>query len=95
MDKQIELLTPKNSVLLMINYHPQMAFSVTTIDRQSLKNNTSALAKQANYSKCLPFLPLWKQKAFVDLFGLTGVDYVYTMVHRQKPRSEWKGKIVK
>ena len=44
MDKQIELLTPKNSVLLMINYHPQMAFSVTTIDRQSLKNNTSALA---------------------------------------------------
>lgn len=47
MDKKIELLTPKNSVLLMIDYQPQMAFGVVSIDRQSLKNNAVALASAA------------------------------------------------
>ncbi|MGC1182910.1 isochorismatase family protein [Legionella sp.] len=47
MDKKIELLTPKNSVLLMIDYQPQMAFGVVSIDRQSLKNNAVALANAA------------------------------------------------
>lgn len=47
MDKKIELLTPKNSVLLMIDYQPQMAFGVVSIDRQTLKNNAVALAKSA------------------------------------------------
>ncbi|KTD73979.1 isochorismatase family protein [Legionella tucsonensis] len=47
MDKKIELLTPQNSVLLMIDYQPQMAFGVVSIDRQSLKNNAVALANAA------------------------------------------------
>jgi nicotinamidase-related amidase len=47
MDKKIELLTPKNSVLLLIDYQPQMAFGVASIDRQSLKNNATALAHSA------------------------------------------------
>lgn len=47
MDKKIELLTPKNSVLLMIDYQPQMAFGVVSIDRQSLKNHAVALARAA------------------------------------------------
>ncbi|KTC78152.1 hydrolase [Legionella brunensis] len=47
MDKKIELLTPQNSVLLMIDYQPQMAFGVVSIDRQSLKNNAVALANTA------------------------------------------------
>jgi nicotinamidase-related amidase len=47
MDKKIELLTPKNSTLLMIDYQPQMAFGVVSIDRQTLKNNTVALASSA------------------------------------------------
>lgn len=46
-DKKLELLTPHNSVLLMIDYQPQMAFGVTTIDRQTLKNNVIGLAKSA------------------------------------------------
>jgi nicotinamidase-related amidase len=45
MNKKIELLTPKNSVLLMIDYQPQMAFGVVSIDRQTLKNNVVALAQ--------------------------------------------------
>ena len=47
MNSKIELLTPKNSVLLLIDYQPQMAFGVANIDRQSLKNNAIALAKSA------------------------------------------------
>ena len=47
MNNKIELLTPKNSVLLMIDYQPQMAFGVVSIDRQSLKNNAEALAHSA------------------------------------------------
>lgn len=33
-------------------------------------------------------------KEFSGVYGM-GVDYAYTMVHKQKPRSEWKGKMVK
>lgn len=47
MDKKIELLTPQNSVLLLIDYQPQMAFGVVNIDRQTLKNNATALAHSA------------------------------------------------
>ncbi|MFI4919192.1 MAG: hydrolase [Legionellales bacterium] len=47
MNKKIELLTPTNSVLLMIDYQPQMAFGVVSIDRQTLKNNATALARSA------------------------------------------------
>lgn len=47
MDKKIELLTPENSVVLLIDYQPQMAFGVANIDRQMLKNNAVSLAKSA------------------------------------------------
>ncbi len=41
------LISPDNCVFAFIDHQPQMAFGVTTIDRQSLKNNTVALAKTA------------------------------------------------
>ncbi|HRD69389.1 MAG TPA: hydrolase [Legionella sp.] len=47
MDNKIELLTPQNSVLLLIDYQPEMMFGVANIDRQNLKNNLIALAKSA------------------------------------------------
>ncbi|MDX8352463.1 hydrolase [Cognatiyoonia sp. IB215182] len=40
-----EVLTPDNSQLIFIDHQPQMAFGVQSIDRQTLKNNTVALAK--------------------------------------------------
>lgn len=46
-NKKLELLKPDNSVLLMIDYQPQMAFGVANIDRQTLKNNAIGLAKSA------------------------------------------------
>ena len=47
MNSKLELLTPANSQLILIDHQPQMAFGVQSIDRQVLKNNTVALAKSA------------------------------------------------
>jgi nicotinamidase-related amidase len=47
----LELLTPQNSQLIIIDQQPQMAFGVQSIDRQVLKNNVVALAKAAKSFK--------------------------------------------
>ncbi|ARP96035.1 hydrolase [Bordetella genomosp. 13] len=44
---KLEVLTPHNSQLIIIDHQPQMAFGVQSIDRQTLKNNTVGLAKAA------------------------------------------------
>jgi len=44
---QLEVLTPHNSQLIIIDHQPQMAFGVQSIDRQTLKNNVVGLAKAA------------------------------------------------
>lgn len=46
-NNKLEILTPENSVLLLIDYQPQMVFGVANLDRQALKNNAVALAKAA------------------------------------------------
>ena len=44
---KLEVLTPQNSQLIIIDHQPQMAFGVQSIDRQTLKNNVLGLAKAA------------------------------------------------
>ncbi|CDZ76481.1 Isochorismatase family protein [Legionella massiliensis] len=68
MDKKIELLTPSNSVLLLIDYQPQMAFGVVNIDRQTLKNNAVALAKAAKIFKVPTILTSVETKSFSGLY---------------------------
>jgi nicotinamidase-related amidase len=51
MSKYLEVLTPQNSQLIIIDQQPQMAFGVQSIDRQVLKNNVVALAKAAKTFK--------------------------------------------
>ena len=51
MSNYLELLTPQNSQLIIIDQQPQMAFGVQSIDRQMLKNNVVALAKSAKVFK--------------------------------------------
>lgn len=46
-DGKLDLLDPGNCVVILIDHQPQMAFGVTSIDRQLLKNNVVALAKSA------------------------------------------------
>lgn len=42
-----KLINPDDTLFIFIDHQPQMAFGVTSIDRQTLKNNTVALAKAA------------------------------------------------
>jgi len=42
-----KLITPDNCAFVFIDHQPQMAFGITSMDRQSLKNNTVAMAKAA------------------------------------------------
>lgn len=51
MTNYLDLLTPQNSQLIIIDQQPQMAFGVQSIDRQTLKNNVVALAKAAKAFK--------------------------------------------
>jgi nicotinamidase-related amidase len=48
---KLEVLTPQNSQLIIIDHQPQMAFGVQSMDRQQLKNNVVALAKSAKAFK--------------------------------------------
>ena len=41
------LINPDDTVFIFVDHQPQMAFGVTSIDRQQLKNNTVAMAKAA------------------------------------------------
>ena len=41
------LITPENSVLILIDHQPQMAFATRSIDGQTLVNNVTGLAKSA------------------------------------------------
>ncbi|SEB08692.1 Isochorismatase family protein [Rubrimonas cliftonensis] len=45
MSGKIDLLTPSNNQLIIIDHQPQMAFGVQSIDRQVLQSNVVALAK--------------------------------------------------
>jgi nicotinamidase-related amidase len=42
-----KLINPDDTLFIFIDHQPQMAFGVTSIDRQLLKNNVVALAKAA------------------------------------------------
>ncbi|KXU83584.1 hydrolase [Paraburkholderia monticola] len=48
---KLEVLTPQNSQLIIIDQQPQMAFGVQSMDRQALKNNVVGLAKAAKAFK--------------------------------------------
>lgn len=43
----LELLSPDNSAIVLIDYEPQMVFGVGSMDRQLLLNNVEALTKSA------------------------------------------------
>lgn len=65
MDKtMLEHLTPQNSMLIMIDLQPQMAFGVANIDRQELKNNAVALAKAAKAFNVPTFITSVETESF-------------------------------
>ena len=60
----LEQLTPQNSVLLFIDHQPQMAFGVASIDRQTLKNNVTGLAKAAKIFDVPTFITTVETESF-------------------------------
>jgi nicotinamidase-related amidase len=59
-----ELLTPQNSVLLLVDHQPQMAFGVQSHDRQAIKNNVQGLAKAAALFNVPTVLTTVAEKSF-------------------------------
>ncbi len=58
------LLTPQNSVLLIIDQQPQMAFATRSIDIVELRNNVTGLAKAAKAFKVPTILTTVAEKSF-------------------------------
>lgn len=58
------LLTPNNCAVIFIDQQPQMLFGVTSIDRQTLINNTVGLAKAAKIFGVPVILTTTQTKSF-------------------------------
>ena len=58
------LLAPDNSTVIFIDHQPQMLFGVTSIDRQTLINNTIGLAKAAKIFDVPVILTTVETKSF-------------------------------
>lgn len=58
------LLDPNNCVLLLIDFQPQMAFGVKSIDGQTLVNNVTGLAKSAKVFNVPVVLTSVAEKSF-------------------------------
>ncbi len=58
------LLTPDNCVVALIDHQPQMLFGVSNFDRQSIMNNTVALAKAARVFDLPVVLSTVESKSF-------------------------------
>lgn len=58
------LLTPDNCTIIFIDHQPQMTFGVTSIDRQTLLNNTVGLAKAAKIFNVPVILTTVETKSF-------------------------------
>lgn len=58
------LLTPQNSVLILIDHQPQMAFATKSIDIVELQNNVTGLAKTAKAFGVPTILTTVSEKSF-------------------------------
>jgi len=58
------LLTPQNSVLILIDHQPQMAFATKSIDIVELRNNVTGLAKAAKVFNVPTILTTVAEKSF-------------------------------
>lgn len=69
MDTRIHsLLEPKNCVLVMIDFQPQMTFATKSIDGQTLINNAEGLAKAAKIFNVPTILTTVAEKSFAGPF---------------------------
>ena len=97
MDKtMLEQLSPDNSVLLMIDLQPQMAFGVASIDRQELKNNAVGLARAAKVFTVPAFITSVETESFSGYTfpELTGV-FPDAKIYERTSMNSWDSKILR
>lgn len=75
-----KLINADDTLFIFIDHQPQMAFGVTSIDRQTLKNNTVALAKAAKLFNVPIILTAVETKSFSGYIWPELLDVV-----QQKP----------
>ncbi|MDQ0970404.1 nicotinamidase-related amidase [Neobacillus niacini] len=76
-----DLLTPDNSVVILIDHQPQMLFGVQSNDRQTIINNTVGLAKTAKVFN----VPLILTTVASDTFSGPLQPQVQEVFPEQKP----------
>ena len=69
MSQYHKLYTPEDSAVVFIDHQPQMTFGVASIDRASLINNVTLLAKVAKELASQPSLPPSKRNPLAAMFG--------------------------
>ena len=70
MSQYHKLYTPEDSAVVFIDFQPQMTFGVASIDRASLINNVTLLAKVAKEFGAQPSSPQWRLNPLAAMFGL-------------------------
>jgi nicotinamidase-related amidase len=91
-----ELLTPDNSVLLLIDHQPQMAFGVQSHDRGAITNNVTGLAKASKTFKIPTVLTTVAAKTFSGpIFPSLREIYPDTKVFDRTSMNAWDDKGVK
>lgn len=77
----LELLTPNNCVLALIDHQPQMFFGVESADRETIINNVTGLAKAAKIFKVPTILTTVAAKTFSGPL----ISQVQSVFPNQKP----------
>lgn len=90
---QLELLTPDNCALILIDHQPQMFFGVESANRQTIINNVVGLAKAAKIFKVPTILTTVAAKSFSGplIPELQAVFPVQTPIDRTSMNS-WEDK---
>jgi hypothetical protein len=70
MSQYHKLYTPEDSAVVFIDHQPQMTFGVASIDRASLINNVTLLAKVAKEFGVQPCSRPSKRNPLAVMFGL-------------------------
>ena len=83
------LINPDDTVFIFVDHQPQMAFGVTSIDRQQLKNNTVALAKAAKLFGAPIILTAVETKSFSGYIWPELLDVVQQTPIQRTSMNSW------
>ncbi len=83
------LINPDDTVFIFVDHQPQMAFGVTSIDRQQLKNNTVALAKAAKLFGAPIILTAVETKSFSGYIWPELLDVVQQTPIERTSMNSW------